>query len=58
MPALGTELWCSLIEASIRSLAVNVSPDRAKVTGWKATLDVGGGLIVRLGRKIVRVKGG
>jgi tyrosyl-tRNA synthetase len=38
--------------------AVNVGPDRAKVTDWKAALDVGGGLIVRLGRKIVRVKGG
>src|SRR5262249_17884012 len=25
-PALGTELWCSLIEASIRSLSGNVSP--------------------------------
>jgi tyrosyl-tRNA synthetase len=36
--------------------AVNVGPDRAKVTDWKATLDLGGGLIVRLGRKIVRVK--
>jgi tyrosyl-tRNA synthetase len=38
--------------------AVNVGPDRAKVTDWKATLDVGNGMIVRLGRKIVRVKGG
>jgi tyrosyl-tRNA synthetase len=38
--------------------AVNVGPDRAKVADWKATLDIGNGLIVRLGRKIVRVKGG
>ena len=38
--------------------AVNVGPDRTKVADWKATLDVGAGLIVRLGRKIVRVKGG
>jgi tyrosyl-tRNA synthetase len=38
--------------------AVNVGPDRSKITDWKATLDVGSGLIVRLGRKIVRVKGG
>jgi tyrosyl-tRNA synthetase len=38
--------------------AVNVGPDRAKVTDWKATLTVAQGLVVRLGRKIVRVKGG
>lgn len=38
--------------------AVNVGPDRAKVTDWKATLGITDGLIVRLGRKIVRVKGG
>jgi tyrosyl-tRNA synthetase len=36
--------------------AVNIGPDRSKINDWKATLDVGSGLIVRLGRKIVRVK--
>jgi tyrosyl-tRNA synthetase len=38
--------------------AVNYGPDRTKVTDWKATLTVGDGLVIRLGRKIVRVRGG
>jgi tyrosyl-tRNA synthetase len=38
--------------------AVNVGPDRTKIADWKATLNVAEGLVVRLGRKIVRVKGG
>jgi tyrosyl-tRNA synthetase len=37
--------------------AVNIGPDRTKITDWKATVNIGGGLIVRLGRKIVRVTG-
>jgi tyrosyl-tRNA synthetase len=36
--------------------AVNVGPDRAKVADWKATLPLGDGLVLRLGRKIVRVR--
>ena len=38
--------------------AVNVGPDRTKVADWKAALPVGDGLVLRLGRKIVRVKVG
>jgi tyrosyl-tRNA synthetase len=38
--------------------AVNFGPDRTKVADWKMSLSVANGLVVRLGRKIVRVKGG
>jgi tyrosyl-tRNA synthetase len=37
--------------------AVNFGPDRTKVTDAKLELDLSEGVIVRLGRKIVRVKG-
>lgn len=36
----------------------NIGPDRTKVTDWKATIAVTDGLVLRLGRKIVRVKRG
>lgn len=36
--------------------AFNVGPDRTKVTDWKATVPVANGLVLRLGRKIVRVR--
>jgi tyrosyl-tRNA synthetase len=36
--------------------AVNHGPDRTKVTDWKSTLPVADGLVLRLGRRIVRVK--
>ena len=35
--------------------AVNVGPGREKVTDFKATLPVGDGLVLRMGRKIVRL---
>ena len=39
--------------------AVNVGPDRERVADWKATLAVPAeGLVVRLGRRIVRVRAG
>ncbi len=36
--------------------AFNYGPDRIKVTDWKATVPVADGLVMRLGRKIVRIR--
>lgn len=36
--------------------AFNHGPERAKVTDWKATVPVTDGMVLRLGRKIVRVR--
>jgi tyrosyl-tRNA synthetase len=36
--------------------AFNYGPDREKITDWKASLPVSDGLILRLGRKIVRIR--
>jgi tyrosyl-tRNA synthetase len=36
--------------------AFNHGPDRTKVTDWKAAVPVSDGLVLRLGRKIVRVR--
>ena len=36
--------------------AVNHGPERTKLSDWKATLPVADGLVLRLGRKIVRLK--
>ena len=36
--------------------AVNFGPDRTKVTDPKTELEIADGLIVRLGRKILRIK--
>lgn len=38
--------------------AFNLGPDRTKITDWKATIDLTSGLVLRLGRKIVRVRQG
>ncbi len=57
---VAAKLCGSKSEASkkVEEGAVIVGPDRMKVTDWKATLNVTEGMVVRLGRKIVRVKGG
>ncbi len=36
--------------------AVNYGPDRTRVADWQATVPVADGLVLRLGRKIVRVR--
>jgi tyrosyl-tRNA synthetase len=38
--------------------AVNYGPDRTKVADWQATVPVADGLVLRLGRRIVRVRVG
>lgn len=38
--------------------AFNIGPDRTKVTDWKATVPVAHGLVLRLGRKVVRLRVG
>lgn len=62
MPAVDlmveTKLTASKGEArrKIEEGAFNYGPDRAKVTDVKATVPVADGLVVRLGRKILRVR--
>ena len=38
--------------------AFNFGPDRTKPADWKATLPVSDGLVIRLGRKVLRVRVG
>ena len=38
--------------------AFNYGPDKSKPADWKATVPVADGLVLRLGRKVVRVKAG
>ena len=70
MPTAGDTLAVELIVAAglaksknearqkITEGAFNYGPDRAKVADVKATVPVADGLVLRLGRKIVRVKVG
>jgi tyrosyl-tRNA synthetase len=42
----------------VEEKAFNYGPDKAKPADWKATVPVTDGLVLRLGRKMVRVKAG